>query len=426
MIDGVRPARAFSDVPVSLLIDAPTLRPALVIDVASGALTVDESSIQLSLVPEDGAGLAPVGLGPARWDGVETFVASVPADVPAGSYALRVVAPSGKSTRLADAFQELGPDVTPPTITLESPAAGGTLAAGAMIGVMFLVDDGEGELASVTWRTADGTNGACALGADPDTGDPPSSVNCTVTFLAPALIGTAPTTMPFSFQVTATDAAGNATILATALTVAKLPIVTGFSNSVGGLAGGQPFVVHGFYFLPGSRAFIGKVPILGSVPGGEVQDDMTIVGLTPPDARAESLAVQVVSPAGAATANATFAYVAPPLPRNITPASGPASGGILVTVDGNDLRTGASVSLGPSLDVALPLVNPTYTAGDKVVGCLPAGTGTVSVWVQDAITGNGVLAGAFTYDDDDAAPAPGAPGPATDPVCLVTAQVYAP
>jgi hypothetical protein len=44
-------------------------------------------------------------------------------------------------------------------------------------------------------------------------------------------------------------------------------------------------------------------------------------------------------------------------------------------------------------------MSPVWEPDNKVVGCLPPGTGTVSLWASDRDTGEGTLAQAFTYDD---------------------------
>jgi hypothetical protein len=70
--------------------------------------------------------------------------------------------------------------------------------------------------------------------------------------------------------------------------------------------------------------------------------------------------------------------------------------------------------MGATRETRQQLKYPRYTdAANKIEACLPPGNGTVSIWVYDAITGDGDLPMAFTYDDtyDAASSSP-------DPGCL--------
>jgi hypothetical protein len=437
VIDSVRPARAFSDLPVTLAVDVPDLSPGLSIDVGSGALTVEDGSIQMALIPDSADGRPDIALPPPRWEMGATYLVTVPAGIAPGGYDLRITPPSGRRARFAEALQGLGPDSDPPALALESPAPGATLVAGTSAPFTFTADDGDGGLAAMSWRTADGNSGTCALTPDPVTGAAPPSARCTVVLGVPDLDPGA-LSMPLSFQLLAMDVAGNQATLEATLAVSELPTVTDFENTVGALTGNQAFVVHGRFFLPDAQAsfrlpdaeaFLGpSLPIIGATGrvGGDVVDDTTITGFTPPHDRAEPLTVEVLSPAGAADAAQPFAYIAPPRPRAVEPVTGPTAGGILVTVRGNDLRAGVAISFGPSPGDSRPLAGAvSYTADDKVEGCLPPGTGTVSIWAHDPITGDGSLVGAFTYADTGAAGAMSGPPGAAAPSDAVAAACQA-
>ena len=143
-------------------------------------------------------------------------------------------------------------------------------------------------------------------------------------------------------------------------------------------------------------------------------DDTTIMGLTPPHSLPEDVPVEVSSDAGAATLTTKFRYVAPPRIRTIYPATGPTSGGIRIIVAGNDLSDHAMIVFGATLETATPLGPPlTYSADDKVVGCLPPGQGTVSVWARDPVTGVGPPFNGFSYTD----PLANAGASEGDPAC---------
>ena len=204
---------------------------------------------------------------------------------------------------------------------------------------------------------------------------------------------------------------GHTTAVNVPLLAAAPPVITEFEGSIGALAGNQPFVVHGKHFLPGSQAALDGILILGSVAGGDQADDMTIMGLTPPhDPGVVQVSVQ--SRAGIDYATAPFRYVAPPRPRLVNPAVGPTGGGIRVTVAGNDLLDSVIIAFGATAAEAQPLGGVSHEAEDKVVGCLPPGQGTVSVWAIDPVTGMGSLPASFTYQDS-----PSDAGVLLDPSC---------
>ena len=389
---------------------APAVRPALRANLQSGQLDVDMSSIRLTLVPDVADGRATFDLGPASWNGQDTFLAKVPPAIEAGTYVLDLRDPLGRHATLDAAFVELGPDVEPPTIMLSAPTPNQIVGEGSPKDAQIVVDDGYGSVAQISWQTSDGNRGNCNVPPDPMTGATPNHARCTVTFVPPPLVTDMPPQAPFTFSITASDIAGNESTLDTPLVVAKQPRITSFAGPVGGTSGYQPFVVHGRYFLPGTVAYIDGVLVSGSVPGGTLEDDQTITGLTPPH-RAGSVPVQVQAPAGSVVASQRFMYVAAPRIRDVQPTHGRAAGGTLVTVKGNDLRDGVGIWFGPTREAAQPLANTVYTANDKVVGCTPPGAGPVSLWANDPITGEGELSNAFTYDP------PGAPDPGPSPEC---------
>jgi hypothetical protein len=218
-----------------------------------------------------------------------------------------------------------------------------------------------------------------------------------------------------SLRVWARDVAGNEAARECPLQVAKRPIVDSFAGKLGGLGGRQPFTVRGRFFISGSEALLGGVPIIGGVLTTHDDGSAIISGWTPPRGRAEPVGVEVRSPAGIERADDPFIYIGPPRPRDIRPFIGPTAGGVRVTVRGNDFRSGfVVVYVGASRDARQPLYNVTFDVDNKVVGCVPPGAGTVSVWAYDPLTGEGEWPMAFTYQDP---PAGGQP-PTIDPTCI--------
>src|SRR5207247_6370787 len=126
--------------------------------------------------------------------------------------------------------------------------------------------------------------------------------------------------------------------------------------------------------------------------------------------RAGPLDLEVRAPAGDGQAMTKFRYTAAPRVRVVYPESGPTAGGIQMTIGGNDLRMGVAIMFGTTMADAQPLVGALASNDNKVVGCLPPGSGTVSVWAVDMLTGQGSpLANAFTYTSSAGAAQPGAP-----------------
>ena len=291
-----------------------------------------------------------------------------------------------------------------------------------------MVDDHMGGLASVDWKTSNDTVGSCLPPPEDPTDPPPSRVPaCMALFKAPQLSDQDTTIATFTFTVTATDIAGHTSVLELPLVVAKAPIIDDFSNFEGSLVGDQPFTVHGQYFLGTStKALIGDPPI--EISGVAILNEHTIVGRTPPHTRAESVPVQVKSLGGTAVARRFFVYLPPPRPRDIQPSHGPASGGIRVTVVGNDFRPDVAIYVGGTLDSSGALDSshrlynvmrvPSQT--NKVTGCLPpeSQAGSVSVWASDPVSGKSELPNAFTYQTD-AGGGGGAAGSTPDPDCLL-------
>jgi hypothetical protein len=209
----------------------------------------------------------------------------------------------------------------------------------------------------------------------------------------------------FTIWVKATDVSGLFTEVPIPLFLAQPPVITGFKQEVGRLEGKQSFTVNGRFFPVGSKVAIGGMRLLDPdtllSTGGIWLSDSTITGLVPPSLRPNVVDVTVTTPWGAVgTATKKFSYILPPLIRLVQPPSGPAAGGISITIAGNDLRGGVEIRFGATLESSSPLLSATWVGDAKVVGILPPGRGNVSVWAIDPITGVGEAANAFTYLED--------------------------
>jgi len=417
VIETVTPSAAYSDVAVPIIVDAQMLRAGLVVDIDGENASYDDGTLHMALVGDD-LGLPPwVDLGPiTSVAGVtgQSFLATVPANLAPGAYALRVTPPNGHSVLQHAAFQELGPDTVPPVVTVDMPQPGSTLGVGdktTIVTATLRVDDGFGQLAAVNWFASNNVMGSCPLPPQPLTNALPGQISCTASFPIAPLDPANGLGVPFSFNVVAVDVAMNSAPVTVALTVANVPKIVSFERTYGALAGQQPLIIHGAYFAPDAKAFIDTNAIVGYAPdnriGGDVRDSGTIVGFTPRNPLAHAATVSVQTMAGVGDGPSPYRYIAPPNPRLIQPASGSVDGGLLVTIAGNDLLEGVTISFGKTFETSVPLSSPSYAGDDKVVGCLPPGeAGPVTVWASDPVTGLGQLAGAFTYTNDEASVSP--------------------
>lgn len=413
------PGRAFSDVPVMLRAKARHFRPALRIDAHTGALGPDFGSLGARLLPETPDGSAPpISVAVVAWNGADEYALRLPAGIPEGGYGLEVTDARGATAVLPGAFTGLGLDPDSPTIEVRPVPNSLTYGSGQRVLAEATADDGAGFLESLDWQVGDGERNSCLPARDPSGALPLifNKYTCRVDFQMPMLDETHSTVVPVSFRISARDIAGHEVALNLPLKVAKLPEIATFAGTDGGLGGRQPFSVRGRFFLPGSEVLLGGVPIIGGVLTEHDDGSATISGFTPPRARAEPVSVEVRSPAGVTRAGGSFTYLAPPRPRDILPPAGPVAGGIRVTVRGNDLRRRiVTIYVGASRETRQPLYNVSYDNENRLVsGCLPAGTGTVSVWAYDPVTGDGELPSAFTYQE----PIVGGPEPPTmDTAC---------
>lgn len=418
----IQPVQAYADEPVVARVLTRGLRPALQVGIQGGGLSLALPSVRMRLVPEGGGGVGDaVGVETLYWNAADSFWVRVPADLPAGPYALELTDPRGAVTTLASAFTGLGADPDPPEVELQGLPEGNIIGSAKMIVAQAVADDGAGFLESFRWSVDGGDEHACVIPSGTNGGDQPpvgaTRAVCSVPLKAPLLRDGDPTMVPMSLHLVARDVAGHESARDIPLRAAKLPKVEGFQDVLGGLGGWQPFSVRGRFFIPGSRAFLGGVPILSGVLTEGADGLATISGWTPPRARAESVEVEVRSPAGPGFFDERrFVYLGPPRPRDIQPPVGPTRGGIRVTVRGNDLYKGVVIYVGKSREVRQPLYAVSYeaTISTKVVGCLPPGEGTVSVWTYDPVTGDGELPMAFTYQD----PPEGDPQPPIASECL--------
>lgn len=177
--------------------------------------------------------------------------------------------------------------------------------------------------------------------------------------------------------------------LAGSTSAAGLPVITGLSPAAGPTAGGNSVIITGSNLTGASDVKVAGV----SVASFTVTDSTHITIAAMPVHAAGTVDVQVVSSDMVASANTSaddYAYVVAPTVTAVSPASGPSSGGTLVTITGSGFTGATSVSFGGTttaggsvVDDAHIVVNaPAHAAGMVNVQVTTAG-GTSPIAVAD-------------------------------------------
>ncbi len=157
-----------------------------------------------------------------------------------------------------------------------------------------------------------------------------------------------------------------------------VPMVSSVTPTAGPTAGGTLLTIIGTNFGAESFMTVGGVEC---APKSIAPTRVTCE--SPPGVGPQTVALRSVG----VTSNApqSFTYNAP-LISMLSPSSGPAAGGTVITIEGNDFgASGALVLVGPSS------VTPTQQRHTRIIATMPAGTGTAQVRVSRAgETSNGV------------------------------------
>lgn len=265
------------------------------------------------------------------------LTATTPAE-PAGAVAVTVTTPGGSATA-PDDFTFLGPSVTKVT-----PAAGPVTGGNT---VVVHGDDLTGASAPV-------------FGSTPATTFTVNAAGSSITATAPPAAG--PGTVPLS--VTTAGGAAAATY------DYQEPALTKVMPASGPAAGGTKVNLVG-QALQGAAAVLFDGTAAASF---TVNATGTSIAASPPPHPAGAVTVTVL--VDGADLTGTYTYLGPRVTA-VSPSSGPATGGTVVTVDGADLQGAAAVDFGgsPATDVVVD------AAGTSLTARAPAGTGVVAVVV---------------------------------------------
>lgn len=192
-------------------------------------------------------------------------------------------------------------------------------------------------------------------------------------------------------DVTITNPDGQSVTLTGAVRyVVPPPTISTLTPNTGPGQGGTTVRINGAGFQVGASVSFGgsNAPTATVLTPNDI-DVVTPIGADGP------VNVTIVNPDGqTTTANNAFTYVAPPNPVQVTPSSGPTSGGTNITITGTFFRAGATVRVGPN-----PCQSVVVQMGGTAITCTtPTGTtGPVAVSVTNPDTQTGLLNNAFTY-----------------------------
>ncbi len=155
---------------------------------------------------------------------------------------------------------------------------------------------------------------------------------------------------------------------------AAAPVVTGVSPNSGPAAGGTVVTITGTGFTSATAVDFGTIQATGlTVVSG------TMITADSP-AGTGTVDVTIMTPSGTSPISAadefTYTAVAAPTVTGISPNSGPATGGTLVTITGSGFTGATAVDFGTTAATDVTFVNATTITADS-----PAGTGVADVTV---------------------------------------------
>jgi PKD repeat protein len=173
------------------------------------------------------------------------------------------------------------------------------------------------------------------------------------------------------------------------------PTIAGVVPATSPTFGGMRVTIRGNRFAPGAHVFFGGAPaaVTGVTP-------TAVVAVAPAHA-AGAVDIEVDNPrGGTATTRGRFLYVGQPgrvtgtVPTisSVSPASGPASGGTMLTIKGKNFPKGATVAFGGTAASVKSL------SATSISAVAPAhAAGTVDVTIGNPVGGGAAASGAFTF-----------------------------
>jgi formylglycine-generating enzyme required for sulfatase activity len=428
-----------------------------------------EGGTEITIAGMNLDGATAVRVGEARASSVvqlgpNALRATVPAGEP-GPAAIRVTTPSGTAT-LAHGFTYFA-NLAAPTVTAvtpnQGPTAGGTLititgtnlsgATAVRLGTKLATGVTVVNATTVTALTPSHTAGAKGVSVTTPSGTASLAAGFTY-FAPPKITSIAPSAGPVAggTTITITGSGLGATtsvtvggIPATGLVIVSAtkvravtpagtlgprdvtlatpwgtttrtsgftyfppPTVTGVTPSVGPAAGGTVITITGTNFTGATSVKLGTKAATGVT----VVNANTITAVTPVHS-AGVKNLSVTTPGGTATLSGAFTYFAGPSISGVAPSTGPVEGGTLITINGANLASTTSVSIG-----GVPSVGFTVVSATKVTALTPPGAAGARNVTVTTPWGTTTRTNAFTYV---AMPAVTGVSPAAGPIAGGTA-----
>lgn len=172
-------------------------------------------------------------------------------------------------------------------------------------------------------------------------------------------------------------------------TASAAPTLTSVAPTSGPTAGGTTVTLTGTNFVSGA------VVLFGTVSSSSVTlVSSTQIRAVAPASAGGNTTITVINPDGqSATLSSAFNYLAPPSITTLSPNSGPASGGTLVSINGSDFQTGATVTFGGIAATSVMVASPSQILATTSAHA----AGVVDVVVGNPDTQTTTATSAFTF-----------------------------
>ena len=315
---------------------------------------------------------------PLSWsNSLVQFSVTVPSGAGLGHIDLQVVGPTGDLSVLPGAIQ-----ITPPTPTVATVSP----ISGSDSGGTFMVIKGTNFEAGARVVLGDriyedGAVGGCIVADDT------------------TILLTTKATLPGLHDVVVIDSSGIEGRKVSAFTAAAVPVVDSIFPPSGSREGGTDLILRGNNFAQGL-----EVRIDGVLQSNVVVDSVErVIVQTTSGVEGGPYVVEIQNPGGA-SAQSAFAYVRPSDPEvaQLTPSTGKASGGDVITLRGANLTGNTQVIFGADPDTGIGGVmadNVTLINSSTLEVTVPGGSGSPTVLTRRADTGQAdVITSAFTYE----------------------------
>jgi hypothetical protein len=306
-LEGINPGRAYSNEDVRVTLNGSGFIPAFRID----PRTDQRVAVMDGFSGRIGKGSAWAPLSYFGWLGPETITATLRSEdvedlirtQTTFFFDVEITDPRGRKAVLENAFEELGRDNQPPSITFESPVVGINYCPGSTLNAHFTVtEEAPGSLTSVAWQLSqpdlDPISGFCPV--EPDA----TLVDCA--FDLPINSDLSVTNKIF-LTVTAFDSGRNRRVEQSTVILVDCPSIKSIAPSFGPSTGGTDIAITGGIFPSDSRVYFGdddRYPLFPN--GGRVIDKgNTITGYTPAHL-AGRVKLRVVSRMGEVSSDVEF------------------------------------------------------------------------------------------------------------------------